>query len=347
MSNVPEISSALLFNRVVACWAALVCCLSWVGCRSVTFYPVRYHSTATSSQCDGVIKLFISDVTATGAIDDGGILLQSPNGSLHRDKSKEWRDLPTKLFRQAMLSASLTKRWNQHVTIVSNPAQADIAITVHLREFWVAGDGEEDPTAATAGAVVQFAPTCGEPSSEVFNKYVKNPGRSIENLYSLLMGQAVTNLVNDILARSCEKEKSSRPPAKPPKVATILAWDPLLNRDVGVVITLGADKAGTISIRDRFAAPIVEWNIMNWKFDATIATFNIEHPWNISGATIEVVEEEATENSTQKNSTTKGSKKEEQKKGRLLLRFKKIPGMQELELREQTKEEVVEELRGL
>lgn len=326
------------------CWCLLLFCVIWNGCSSPTFYPVRYDITATTSKCDSVIKLYIDDVTATGAIDDGAILLQLPDGSLRRDKSKQWRDIPTDLLRQAVLSACVSGKWDGKVILVSSSAQADIVITVQLRDFWVGVDDDENPTGATAAAVVQFAPASGKPSTEPFRKVVNNPGNnSIENLYSAMMGQALTNLVDTILKSSCKKGAGSDPPIASLKVATFSAWDSLLNRDVGVVITLDTNKAGTISIRDRFGAPIVEWEIKEWRFDTTVATFNIEYPWSITGAMIEMVEEV----SIKKNSSKKDSQKEDHKKGRLLLRFKKIPGIHQLELREQTREAIVEELKGL
>ena len=321
-------------------WPLLALCLVLAtGCGSSTFYPVRYHPPTTASQCNGAIKLYIDDVTATGAIDDEKMLLEAPNGSLRHDKEKEWRDLPTELFRQAMLDACVSEHWKATVIPVTSAAQADVSITVHLRAFHVQVADCEDPTGATAAAVVQFTPAHGEPLTKSLSKTVLNGNQSsINNLYSVMMSQAVSTLVDEILDGAC-KVNSNSTPASVPQVATIPAWDSLLKRDVGVVVTLDPSKAGTISIRDRFGAPIWEWKIKGWNFDSAAAMFDIEHPWTIQSAAMEIVEVDSKKDSAKKQSTTTDTQKKQ-----VRLRFKNIPGVKEFEVREMTRGDVAEEL---
>lgn len=307
-------------------WCLLLLGVIWSGCSSPTFYPARYDGSTSSNSCKQTIKLYIDDVTATGAIDGGAILLQRPDGSLRRDGSKQWRDTPTELFRQAMESACLLDKWKTTITLVASPAQADLIITVHLRAFYVQVDDCEKPTGATAAAVVQFAPTEGSPSTEsIANRGDDKSEGESKNLYSTTMGSALTKVVDGILVSACGKGSGISSTGVSPRVATIPAWDSLLQRDVGVVIALGSSNSGTISIRDRFGAPIVEWEIKQWKLDGAVATFDIAQPWSIAGATMEVLEEPS-------------------KKKRLLLRFTKIPGMKQLEIKEMTREIVAGEL---
>ncbi|MCC7437880.1 MAG: membrane integrity-associated transporter subunit PqiC [Armatimonadetes bacterium] len=323
-------------------WPLLALCLVLAaGCGSSTFYPVRYHPPTTANQCNGAIKLYIDDVTATGAIDDGKMLLEAPNRSLRHDKEKKWRDLPTELFRQAMLDACVSEHWKAKVIPVTSAAQADLSITVHLRAFHVQGDGDDEPTEATAAAIVQFAPARGEPFTKELSQTVLNGSQSsTNNLYSVMMSQAVSTLVDEILDGACKVNgNGNSTPAAVPKVATIPAWDSLFQRDVGVVVTLGPSKAGTISIRNRFGAPIWEWKIKGWNLDSATAMFDIEHPWTIQSAAMEIVEVDSTKDSAKKQSTTTGTQKKQ-----VLLRFKKIPGVQEFEVREMTRGDVAEEL---
>lgn len=313
-------------------WCLLLFGVIWGGCSSPTFYPARYDGSTAFNSCKQTIKLYIDDVTATGAIDGGGILLQRPDSSLRRDGSKQWRDTPVELLRQGVLLACLSDRWNKNFTTVASPAQADLSITVHLRAFYIHVDNCEDPVGATVAAIVQFSPKNGVPSTERITRQVLVNGNSkIQNPYSATIGKALTDIVDGILVSACGKESGTPSTGLSPRVATIPAWDSLLQRDVGVVVALGNSNSGnsnsgTISIRDRFGVPIVEWEIKQWELDGTVATFDIVQPWSIAGATMEVVEEPS-------------------KNKRLLLRFTKIPGIKQLEVREMAKEVVAEELR--
>ncbi|MBX7216930.1 MAG: ABC-type transport auxiliary lipoprotein family protein [Candidatus Kapabacteria bacterium] len=311
-------------------WCLLGVCAMWCGCGSTTFYPVLYGNFSGDNPCKNSIKLYLDEVTANGAIDDVVMQLQLSDESLRRDRAKEWRDTPSELFRQAVMSACVSERWKANVTLVANPAQADLRVTVHLRDFYVKVDKDEDdtPTGATIAAIVQFSPAAGKPSTQMIEKQ-GNASDKIANPYSAAMSRALSGAVDAMLTAACGMNSVPPTPPPPPRVVTIPAWDSARARDVGVVITIGSGDSGTISIRDDYGAPIHEWSIREWKFAEKTATFNVVHPWSITGATMELREE----------ALKKGAKEK-----RLSLRFTKIPGGKELKVKGITMEALAAEL---
>lgn len=318
-------------------WCLLAACAAWYGCRTTTFYPVLYGNLRGGDSCQNSIKLHLDEVTASGAIDDVVMRLQLSNKSLRRHGSKEWHDTPSELFRQAVMSACVSDRWKGKVTLVANPAQADLRVTVHLRAFSVKVDKDEDddPRGATIAAIVQFSPAAGEPSTKMIEKE-GNASDTSQNPYSASMSRALSGAVDTMLTTACGMNPVPATPPTPssPKVVTIPTWDSTRERDLGVVITIGRSDSGsgTISICDGYGMPIQEWSIREWKFNGKTATFNVAYPWSITGATMELREE----------APKKGAKEQ-----RLLLRVTKIPWRKELEVRGMTMEALVAELQGV
>ena len=279
-------------------WLLLGCCVVLLGCGSTTFYPVLYGNSGTTDSCTSPIKLHLRDVTAAGAIDDEAIQLQRPDNSLRREKAKEWRDTPTELFRQGVRSACVSDRWKNRITLVDNPAQADLRVTVHLDGFYVKADECDDPTGATISAIVEFSPAVGKP------KRTEGKGDASDrsqNPYSAAMSRALSKVVDSMLIDACGlKSDIPIPTPQSPNVVTIPAWDSVLQRDLGVVISVNTTDSGIISIRDRYGAAVHEWSISGWRFDGKSATFNVTHPWSITGATMELREEAAKKKAKKK-----------------------------------------------